>query len=99
MKIACNPEVIVVQNPAVSGGERKSMKHRRKRRTNVRRSQAGKRTHRRYSRNASRPARRHRRTRRNVGSYAAFVKKHKGLYKKFGFKGAAKRIAAMWRNK
>ncbi len=40
-----------------------------------------------------------RRNRGGRGKYSAFVKKHKGLFKRMGFKAASKKIGSMWRSK
>lgn len=89
-RIARNPEVVVVQNPAVSFSPMKGrghMRYRKRRRHNPK-----------HSRHAYRSARRSvRRNKGRKGSYSAFVKKHKGLFKKHSFRAATKMIAGMWK--
>ncbi len=57
-------------------------------------------TRRKHAYNGRKGRKSHRRTRRNKGGkYSSFVKKHKGLFKKMGFKAASKKIGSMWRSK
>lgn len=79
-RLARNPEVVIVQNPAPGSFRRNGMKRRKHRSKSRRRST--------------------RRTRRNRGNaYSRFVKKHKGLFKRMGFRSASKKISSMWRKK
>lgn len=97
-RIAKNPEVVVVQNPAVSFSlSSKGSRHmKRRRKSSHRRRKA---SHRKHAYNGRRHARKHRRNKgRKGGSYSSFVKKHKGLFKKMGFKAASRKIASMWKH-
>lgn len=83
-RLARNPEVVIVQNPAPGSFRRSRMKRHKKRRS-ARRNRG-------HSRRRS--------TRRNRGNaYSRFVKKHKGLFKRMGFRSASKKISSMWRKK
>ncbi len=74
------------------------MAHRRKRRARYNRPKHRKTARRtRYNRKHRKSSKRRRKN--PGGSYARFVKKHKGLFKRLGFKGATKRISAMWKRK
>lgn len=94
-RIAKNPEVVVVQNPAVSFSQSSKGMCSMKRRSKRRRSR--KMSHRKHAYNSRRHSRKHRRNKgRKDGKYSSFVKKHKGLFKKMGFKAASRKIASMW---
>lgn len=56
-------------------------------------------SHRRHAYNRGRKHSRRSRRNRGGGKYSSFVKKHKGLFKKMGFRAASKKIGSMWRSK
>jgi hypothetical protein len=92
-RIAKNPEVVVVQNPAVSFSPLKGIGHMRRHKSRRRRNNPKHRKH------AYKGIRRHvRNNKGRKGKYSAFVKKHKGLFKKMGFKAASRKIASMWKH-
>ncbi len=78
-RLARNPEVVIVQNPAPGSFRRNGMKRRRKSRKN-------------------RGHGRRRSTRRN-GTFKAFQRKHRSVYKRLGFKAGSRKVASMWRKK
>ncbi len=69
------------------------MRRRRKSRRNSHRKHRV--SHRRHAYNRKRT----RRNRGGRGKYSSFVKKHKGLFKRLGFKAASRKIGQMWRSK
>ena len=66
----------------------------RRRKSSRRRSKV---SHRKHAYNGRKGHRKHRHNAGRKGKYSSFVKKHKGLFKKMGFKAATRKIAALWR--
>jgi hypothetical protein len=107
--VAHNPELLLIGNPR-KRRRRKNRRHGRLRvrsaRSRRRNGGAWRRIHKhwgpvhKYSRRGKHGHRVGGHKRRvNPGSYAAFVKRHKGLYKRMGFRAASKKIGMMWRRK
>lgn len=99
-RIARNPEVVVVANPAITPlfGKGTSMKKRAKRK-----SRKGGRKHstRKHAYKGKKGGRKLRRRRKSCCAYANFAKaqwrKHRAHFKKIGFRRAGKAIAAAWK--
>ena len=113
-RVARNPEVVIVENPAIpfplfrekrKMAKRKRRKHRANRGRKTRRSRRVMYNRKRRSRKAhGRKSRKSRKGRKRcVGGYASFTRtmwrKHRAAYKRLGIKKAAKAIARAWRAK